>query len=191
MPSIESTSASEAENIGRYERDRLLLKQYVATRSDVAFATLFHRYHAFVYRTCLREVRDPELAADAAQIVFIALAHKACAIQRGSALSAWLFQAARFAARDLARKERCRMAQATVPHARLYTAHDTRPRQHDCSKRTRMLQSNTYRFGPGAAVVVRISSSCGLQTLNTWGPYLIAPASSLEPDWRACRFPAA
>jgi RNA polymerase sigma factor (sigma-70 family) len=109
VSSVESQITPMVEQISRYEHDRLLLQKFVATRSEEAFAALFHRYHAFVTSVCLREVRDPELAADAAQIVFIALMHKASAIRRGTALSAWLFQAARFAARDLARKERCRM----------------------------------------------------------------------------------
>jgi len=97
-----------AEPTGRYERDRLLLQRYVATRSEEAFAALFERYYRFVYAVCLREVRNPELAADAAQVVFIALTQKAATIQRGASLSAWLFQAARLAGRDLARRERCR-----------------------------------------------------------------------------------
>jgi RNA polymerase sigma factor (sigma-70 family) len=87
------------------EEDRRLLNQYVRQQSQSAFAALLKRHLNFVYSVCLREVRQPELAQDAAQIVFLALAQQAPRLRNNTVLKSWLFQVARYAARDMRRKE--------------------------------------------------------------------------------------
>ena len=57
MSSIELQTTPAVEQVNRYEHDRLLLQKFVVTRSEEAFAALFHRYHAFVYSVCMREIR--------------------------------------------------------------------------------------------------------------------------------------
>ena len=80
--------------------DWALLRQYVERNSQDAFAALVSRHLNMVYTTCLRELRDATLAEDAAQSVFIILAAKAPKFSDRVNLAGWLFQTARFAAKN-------------------------------------------------------------------------------------------
>ncbi|HMD55349.1 MAG TPA: sigma factor [Phycisphaerae bacterium] len=60
-------------------------------RSQDAFRELVDRHLKLVYAAALRQVRDPGLAEDIAQGVFLVLAQKAPLLcRRGTVLSAWL-----------------------------------------------------------------------------------------------------
>jgi RNA polymerase sigma factor (sigma-70 family) len=78
--------------------DISLLREYAAGQSDAAFETLVSRRVRFVYSAALRQVRDPHLAEEVTQAVFIILAKKAGAIRSETILSGWLFKTTRFAA---------------------------------------------------------------------------------------------
>lgn len=83
-----------------------LLRQYVETRSQPAFAELVARHSAWIRSSARRQLRDVHLADDVMQAVFVALdrqAHKLSA-ERG-ALSTWLFQVTRYASRAALRSE--------------------------------------------------------------------------------------
>jgi RNA polymerase sigma factor (sigma-70 family) len=88
--------------------DHELLDEYARSRSETAFALIVQRYLILVYSVALRRTRDPELARDASQIVFVDLARKAGRLRSGLVLSAWLHRAAVFAASRLVRAERRR-----------------------------------------------------------------------------------
>ncbi|HEX5324917.1 MAG TPA: sigma-70 family RNA polymerase sigma factor [Capsulimonadaceae bacterium] len=88
--------------------DWRLLRQYLDTGSQTAFSRLVDRHMKLVYWTCRREVRDDQLAEDAAQAVFVLLVRKAPSFKADISLSSWLFQAARFIARDTLRREAIR-----------------------------------------------------------------------------------
>jgi RNA polymerase sigma factor (sigma-70 family) len=79
--------------------DLALLREYAVSKSEAAFATLVSRHLSFVYSAALRQVSDPDLAKDVAQVTFIILANKAGKIGDGTVLSGWLFKTVRFAAR--------------------------------------------------------------------------------------------
>lgn len=86
-----------------------LLRRFVRDRSQEAFATLARRRIDLVYSAALRQVRDPAMAEDIAQAVFITLARKAGAlVDRDIILSAWLLRATHLGALDALRKERRR-----------------------------------------------------------------------------------
>lgn len=86
-------------------QDWQLLQEYVRDGSEAAFAHLAERHASLVYGTCLREVRDPALAEDVTQVVFLLLARKAAALREGTVLAGWLFNTARFAAKNALKQE--------------------------------------------------------------------------------------
>jgi uncharacterized protein (TIGR03435 family) len=88
--------------------DAELLTAYATRHSEEAFTELVGRHVALVYSAALRQVREPQLAEDVTQAVFIILARKARAVSRHTALSGWLCRVAHFVSRDALRAERRR-----------------------------------------------------------------------------------
>ena len=78
--------------------DMALLREYAARHSEAAFEELVSRRIGFVYSAALRQVRDPHLAEEVTQAVFIILAQKAGKISDKTILTGWLFKTTRFAA---------------------------------------------------------------------------------------------
>ena len=63
--------------------DMALLREYQARQSETAFTTLVERHIGLVYCAALRQVRDPALAQEITQVVFILLARKAHSLREG------------------------------------------------------------------------------------------------------------
>ena len=78
--------------------DMALLREYATGNSETAFETLVSRRVGFVYSMALRQTRDPHLAGEVTQAVFIILAQKAGRISGKTILAGWLFRTTRFAA---------------------------------------------------------------------------------------------
>ncbi len=73
--------------------DSLALEHFASTGDPAAFAHLVNRYRQMVYATCLRTLKNPCDAEDAAQDTFVILAKHAAAIR--SNLGAWLHRTAK------------------------------------------------------------------------------------------------
>ncbi len=78
--------------------DLTLLREYARCNSEDAFAALVSRYVNLVYYVALRQVRDPSLAEEITQAVFIILARKAGSLGDKTILSGWLCRTARYVA---------------------------------------------------------------------------------------------
>src|SRR5882762_5456366 len=86
------------------QSDLDLLREYAISNSESAFSALVKRHIGLVYSAALRQVRDPHLAEDVTQTVFIILASKAATLARThTILSAWLLVVTRFSAMDALR----------------------------------------------------------------------------------------
>ena len=77
--------------------DLTLLREYARNHSEPAFATLVARHVNLVYSVALRSVRDPHLAGEITQAVFIILARKADSLGDQTILPGWLCRTARYA----------------------------------------------------------------------------------------------
>ena len=82
-----------------------LLKQYVRTGSSEAFACILRAHSDAVYSQCLRQLRDPSLAEEVTQQVFVLLACKAGRIPARVILAGWLFNATRHQCAGVRRTE--------------------------------------------------------------------------------------
>ncbi|HVU08685.1 MAG TPA: hypothetical protein VHG89_09105 [Verrucomicrobiae bacterium] len=71
--------------------DLALLREYAANNSESAFAELVSRRVDFVYSAALRQTRNPDLAEEITQAVFILFAQKAGQISNKTILTGWLF----------------------------------------------------------------------------------------------------
>src|ERR1700689_3781628 len=81
------------------------LEEYVRTGSPEAFRRIVRAHTDAVYSQSLRQWRDPSLAEEVTQQVFVTLASKAKRISRNSVLAGWLFNTTRHRCSDVRRAE--------------------------------------------------------------------------------------
>lgn len=93
--------------------DRDLLVQFTRDHSQDAFRQLVERYVDLVYSAALRQTRDPEMAEDVTQAVFILLAQKAHRLPAGVVLPGWLFSTTRYAAANALKEQSRRRRRET------------------------------------------------------------------------------
>src|SRR6201996_8480062 len=89
--------------------DMALLQDYARNNSSEAFSELVNRHINLVYSVALRDVRDPHLAEEIAQVVFIILARKADSLGLKVILSGWLCRTARYASANAMTIQRRRL----------------------------------------------------------------------------------
>lgn len=88
--------------------DMALVREYVQSNSEQAFSTLVSRHVNLVYSVALRQVRQPHLAEEITQSVFIILARKAKSLSPKTILSGWLCRTARNLSADTMKIQRRR-----------------------------------------------------------------------------------
>ena len=86
-------------------QDLTLLREYATGNSETAFAALVERHIHLVYSVALRQVRDPHLAEEVTQAVFIILARKAGSLGDNIILPGWLCRVARYASAKAVRTQ--------------------------------------------------------------------------------------
>ncbi|EEF60249.1 TIGR03435 family protein [Pedosphaera parvula] len=96
--------------------DSELISAYATQHSEEAFATLVERHISLVYSSALRQVRDPHLAEEITQSVFIILARKAASLSRETVLAGWLCRTAHFAACNALKAEHRRQHREQEAH---------------------------------------------------------------------------
>jgi RNA polymerase sigma factor (sigma-70 family) len=85
-----------------------LVREYAQSNSEQAFSTLVSRHVNLVYSVALRQVRDPHLAEEITQSVFIILARKAKSLSPKTILSGWLCRTAVYISADALKIQRRR-----------------------------------------------------------------------------------
>src|ERR1017187_6199522 len=88
--------------------DMRLVREYAAHQSESAFATLVSRHTNLVYSAALRQTRDPQLAEEVTQVVFILLARKAASLGAKTILTGWLYRTACYVSGSALKRERRR-----------------------------------------------------------------------------------
>ena len=91
--------------------DEELMAAYKAGNAG-AFRILVERHHAPVYRFCLRAMRSPEAAADAAQEIFLRVVKNAVSWEPKAKFTTWVYTIARNHCIDEARKGRFRRTES-------------------------------------------------------------------------------
>ena len=87
------------------ENDQFLLRGYARDRCEASFSELVHRHVDLVHSTALRILRDPSLAEEVSQRVFLALAHHSAKLQERASITGWLHETARNLAINTVRGE--------------------------------------------------------------------------------------
>lgn len=93
--------------------DAELLNAFVTGGDEASFRELVDRRVGFVYAVNLRRLRNPHLAQDATQAVFIALARKAASVARSPSVIGWLHRSSCYESLNLMRAQTNRLARET------------------------------------------------------------------------------
>ncbi|HLP76057.1 MAG TPA: sigma-70 family RNA polymerase sigma factor, partial [Candidatus Paceibacterota bacterium] len=109
------------------QTDSHLLKAYAERRLEPAFTELVRRHMDFVHSAATRMVRDPHLAEDVTQGVFIALARQAPELVERATVAGWLHRTAQNIAAQTIRtieRRRAREQEAAAMNELLSSATD-------------------------------------------------------------------
>src|ERR1043166_9729124 len=114
-------------NIIRYMQtdDMELVRKFVTSHCERAFATLVERHVNLVYSTALRRLGNAHDAEEVTQAVFLVLAAKAGHLRSGTILSGWLYQTAQLTSANFQRATLRRRRREQEAHVQF--THDSEP----------------------------------------------------------------
>jgi RNA polymerase sigma factor (sigma-70 family) len=101
--------------------DMELVREYAARQSEQAFAALVARNVGLVHSAALRQLRDPHLAEEITQSVFIILARKAGSLNPKTILPGWLYRTTRYASAAALKMRRRRERREQEAHVEAVT----------------------------------------------------------------------
>jgi RNA polymerase sigma factor (sigma-70 family) len=107
--------------------DRDLLRRYVQRGEEQAFGELVRRHQEWVYSVCWRRLGNEELARDATQVVFLALARQARQLVKHETIAGWLHRVSRYTALKFRRDEERRMRRERQANAMRTRQHVPQP----------------------------------------------------------------
>ena len=81
--------------------DLTLVRAYADRQSEDAFTALVERHVNLVYSAALRQTRDPHVAREITQAVFIILTRKAATLPARTVLPGWLYRTTHYVAANL------------------------------------------------------------------------------------------
>jgi RNA polymerase sigma factor (sigma-70 family) len=173
-----------------------LVREFVRSRSDAAFAEVVRRYVRLVYGRCARQLGDPHAAEDVTQGVFLVLADRAAGLSRDVPLGAWLYRVAGLACRNEVRmRSRRRRHEAAAAAERARTAAAAPGDDPDVAALAPMLDAAVDRLGASdrQAVLMRyfegrsvgeVAAALGVPE-NTAGRRLLRAVGKLRATFAA------
>src|SRR5262245_7466428 len=106
--------------------DQDLIREYARNGTEASFGELVHRHVDLVYSAAFRVLRNPELAEEVSQRVFVALSRNAEKLEQRAVLAGWLHQTARnFALETVRSEERRRQRERDAAALRTLDSNDT------------------------------------------------------------------
>jgi DNA-directed RNA polymerase specialized sigma24 family protein len=104
LDSLSSFEPGGHNRVNTMSHDAQLLREYVESRSEAAFAALVDLHLPLIYRSALRQVGgDVHGAREVAQSVFVLLAEKSRSLLDHPSLAGWLHKATHFKVSELRR----------------------------------------------------------------------------------------
>jgi RNA polymerase sigma factor (sigma-70 family) len=110
---LAEVTADDPSATAAQERDRELARRFASGDREIV-RELYARYGGAIYTVAIRRLNDPRLAEEAVQDTFVKAWRAASSFDPDRELSPWLYQIARRAAEDIARRENRQPATITL-----------------------------------------------------------------------------
>jgi RNA polymerase sigma factor (sigma-70 family) len=144
--------------------DAALLSDYLHC-SQSAFAELVQRHMNLVYAAARRQVRDPHLAEDVAQAVFIVLSRRAASLRASPTIAGWLIKTTRYVSTNALRAQYRRQKHEQV--AAMLASHiNSEPRSEEI---TAILDDALSKLRPKdrSAIAMRFLQNRSVEEIST------------------------